>query len=197
MPFMESPARGHSPAAVAAVYPSVRDSLRRSTSEAHARLDKSLGRFNLQNLDGYRRFLEINAAALLPLEAALENAGAEQVIPDWRARSRRNAILKDLNAVDGKARPLDTSLAFNRSQILGAVYVLEGSRLGAKFLLRTIEASPDMHIANASAYLRHGVKERLWQSFLVILEREAMHTDRDEAIEGARQAFDLFIQAAA
>jgi heme oxygenase len=78
------------------------------------------------------------------------------------------------------------------------MYVLEGSRLGARYLLRTIAASADPLIAEARGYLRHGTGQPLWRSFLARLEREPMtEDDAAEAIAGARQAFAMFAEAAA
>lgn len=82
-----------------------------------------------------------------------------------------------------------------RSGVLGTMYVLEGSRLGAKFLLKTVADSADPRIGEATAYLRHGTGQRLWQSFLSKLASN--HScDEDEAIEAARSAFAAFEQAA-
>ena len=83
----QPPAHQAPPAAI----PGIRDELRRATAEAHGALDARLGAFDLARLDGYRRFLEINAAALLPLEASLEAAGVAAIFPDWPWRSRRAA----------------------------------------------------------------------------------------------------------
>ena len=46
--------------------PILRTMLRDATAADHARLDATLGALNLCKASGYRRFLEINAAALLP-----------------------------------------------------------------------------------------------------------------------------------
>ncbi|MBF2976364.1 hypothetical protein HKT52_43100, partial [Pseudomonas aeruginosa] len=50
---------------------SLRSVLKAATAADHADLDATLGTIDLSTLAGYRRFLEINAAALLPLERAL------------------------------------------------------------------------------------------------------------------------------
>jgi heme oxygenase len=82
--------------------------------------------------------------------------------------------------------------------VLGVMYVLEGSRLGAKYLLRAIDAGSDPQIAAATRYLRHGVGLRLWPNFLQTLENQPV-TPQDEAaiIAGAHLAFALFAEAAA
>jgi heme oxygenase (biliverdin-IX-beta and delta-forming) len=176
----------------------LRDRLRSATAAAHARLDAQLGAHSLQDLAGYRRFLEANAAALLPLENALVAAGVAQIFPDWELRSRRRAILDDLVRVDGKARPLPAPAPLDLGGMLGTMYVLEGSRLGAKVLLRAIAQSADPVVTNATAYLRHGAGRQLWPSFLAVLEHHAATLPGEaSAVDGALTAFDWFADAAA
>ena len=62
--------------------PILRTMLRDATAADHARLDATLGALNLCTASGYRRFLEINAAALLPLERSLKRAGVRAMLPD-------------------------------------------------------------------------------------------------------------------
>jgi heme oxygenase len=175
----------------------LREVLRHNTAEAHARLDARLGTLDLHGLSGYRRFLEANAAALLPLERALIKAGVARMFADWEMRSRREAILEDLACLGGAADELPAP-RLDVAGVLGTMYVLEGSRLGARYLLKNAEASPDPRIAAATAYLRHGAAEHLWQSFLPKLESHgAALGDQDGVIAGAQRAFDLFAEAAA
>jgi heme oxygenase len=172
--------------------------LRDATADAHARLDAQLETFDLRQLSDYRRFLEISAAALLPLEAALVEAGVERVFPDWPSRSRTRALLADLDRTGGVARPLPAPDALDFAGILGTMYVLEGSRLGARLLLEDVLQSSDAVVAGATAYLGHGAGRPLWQSFVESLERHAASLDEDtRAIAGARRAFGLFEDAVA
>src|SRR5262245_18514722 len=75
----------------------LRSLLRDATAAEHARLDAQLGALDLCTPGGYRRFLEIFAAALLPLEHSLVAAGVHDVLPDWDDRARSEAILADLS----------------------------------------------------------------------------------------------------
>jgi len=177
---------------------SLRHRLRTSTAEAHARLDRDASGYDLQRLAGYRRFLEISAAALLPLEAALVDAGVARIFPDWPARSRRHAILDDLADLDGEFDPLPPPGPLDLGGVLGTMYVLEGSRLGARLLLNTVEESADPEIVVATAYLRHGAGQGLWPSFLAALEDHAASLrDYSSAVSAAVRAFELFERAAA
>ena len=176
----------------------LRDSLREATASAHRELDAQFAAFDITSRRGYRRFLEASAAALWPLEAALDQGGVTRIFVDWPERSRRAAIAADLDRVGGSVRPLAEVRPLNRNGMLGTMYVLEGSRLGAKYLLRMIAQSADPLVAEAGAYLSHGAGRPLWRSFLDRLQREAMTADDEaEAIAGAHQAFALFAQAAA
>jgi heme oxygenase (biliverdin-IX-beta and delta-forming) len=171
--------------------------LRSVTAEAHARLDARLGAFDLTSLPGYRPFLEANAAALLPLEAALEAARVAEILPDWELRSRKAAILEDLARVGGGVAPLPTPGPFDLGGILGTMYVLEGSRLDARMLLNAVKRSADAEVLHATAFLRHGAGHHFWPSFLAVLESHAAADHEAGAIDGAMQAFAMFERAAA
>jgi heme oxygenase len=176
----------------------LRDRLREATAAAHHDLDAEFATFDLTSRNDYRRFLEANAAALLPLEAALERAGVSRLFSDWPERSRRDAIATDLARLGGAIRPMDDIAPLGRDGVLGTMYVLEGSRLGAKYLLRMIARSADPLIADSRAYLGHGAGSPLWRSFLANLERAVVSGHGEaEAIAGARQAFAMFAEAAA
>jgi heme oxygenase len=189
----QQPAHQAPPAAI----PGLRDRLKQATAEAHRDLDARLGALDLVKRDGYRRFLEINAAALLPLEAALEEAGVAAIFTDWPWRSRRAAIAADLARVRGSLRTLEAQPKLNRNAVFGTLYVLEGSRLGAKYLLRTVAHSADPVITQATAYLDHGAGQHLWPSFLHALEHQPfMPGDEPEIIAGAHLAFSVFARSA-
>jgi heme oxygenase len=176
---------------------SIRQRLRTATADAHARIDKCFGLLDLTEAGDYRRFLEVSASALLPLEAALTEVEAERILPDWAARMRTRAILADLAKLHGLAKPVRVTKPSDLGAMLGTLYVLEGSRLGARVLTGIVERSPDQDVRAATAYLRHGEQLRLWPSFLTRLEHFAARLKSDEsAIEGALAAFDAFERAA-
>lgn len=177
--------------------PGLRDRLKQATAEAHRALDTRLGALDLSRLDGYRRFLEISAAALLPLEAALEAAGVAALFGDWPWRTRRAAIAADLARVGGSLHSLENQPVLNGNAVFGTMYVLEGSRLGAKYLLRAVARAADPVIASATAYLDHGSGQRLWQSFLLTLEHQRFAPgDEAEVTESALLAFSMFARSA-
>jgi heme oxygenase len=176
-------------------FPGLRERLRDATANAHRELDAQLSSFDLTVLSGYRRFLQASAGALLPLEAALVQAGVAKMFPDWRERARSAAIAADLAQLGSAAQSTVSVPPLTRSGMLGTLYVLEGSRLGAKFLLKAVADAGDPRIGEATAYLSHGAGKRLWQSFLAKLQNDEA-CDEGEVIESARLAFAAFEQAA-
>jgi hypothetical protein len=130
--------------------------------------------------------------------SALIEAGVQRIFSDWTLRSRRRAILHDLACVGGVARPLAVPRPLDFDGVLGTMYVLEGSRLGAQVLLQAVAGSSDAAVTAATAYLRHGAGRHLWQSFLALLERHAEILRHETgAVNAARRAFDLFVDAIA
>lgn len=119
----------------------------------------------------------------------------DQVFPDWPERSRTAAIASDLAHLGATVTVAVSVPPLTRGGMLGTMYVLEGSRLGAKFLLKTVADASDPRISGATSYLRHGAGKRLWQSFVSRLESERS-CDEDEAIEAAQAAFAAFELAA-
>jgi heme oxygenase (biliverdin-IX-beta and delta-forming) len=175
----------------------LRATLRSGTADAHARLDAQLGLIDLHSLPHYRGFLEAFGKALLPLETALSASGVERTFIDWPQRARSRALLDDVSRLRGTVRPFGALGPFDFDAMLGTMYVLEGSRLGAKVLLAEVLQAPDPVVAKATAFLRHGFDSRLWQSFLQILDRNARKVgDPDKVVAAARFAFELFEVAA-
>ena len=113
--------------------------LREGTRDEHERLDALFATFALGDRDQYAAFLAAHAAALLPLEAALDAAAAERLVPDWAERRRGPAIRADLAEL-GAVVPTSVAVPAlsGDAAILGAIYVVEGSRLGGRFLARAV-----------------------------------------------------------
>lgn len=172
---------------------SLREHLRAATAEAHAALDATAGALGLQSRDGYGAFLSASAAGLAPLEAALERGGVDEWLPDWPRRARREALARDLAALDLDMPTAPDAPTPSLAFATGMLYVLEGSRLGARFLSRQVRAAdPDLPLA----YLTHGENDDLWRTFVAWMEalpKVGFRTDEAEA--GARYAFQRFSDA--
>ncbi|MDQ0326034.1 heme oxygenase [Rhodopseudomonas julia] len=177
---------------------SVRALLHAATAELHAEVEARLNPMLVQGETGYASFLRANAAAIVPVEETLEVAGIAALLSDWDMRRRSSALLDDIEAL-GAERPQPVSSPDMQGEafMLGAAYVLEGSRLGAKILTRDILADAGPRMRVASRFLRHGEGQQLWPSFVVRLEgSQAVQDAPDEAVKGAETVFALFDAAA-
>jgi len=178
---------------------SVRHLLRSATATDHAEVDSRFAMMIGRGLPGYTEFLQLSAAAIVPLEAALSEANVERILPDWKNRSRGASLRADLAdlglSVPPAARP--PSLGGDANQF-GVLYVLEGSRLGAKVLIRRLLASPGLQTLRPLRYLRHGEGLPLWPTFVEQLESSAaVRRSPADAIAGAHTAFEWFAAHAA
>jgi heme oxygenase len=176
---------------------SVRTQLRAVTADLHSKLDARLAPMVKDGDAGYARFLLCSATALLPVESTLEKANIEAILPDWPQRRRSDALRLDLQELLRPEPPIlpapeITSDAFQ----FGLVYVLEGSRLGARLILRDAQHTLSPAARSATRYLSHGQHLPLWPSFLMRLE-QSPHVRRHigQAAAGALAAFQLFLTA--
>jgi len=172
------------------------DLIRDATRTSHRRLDLALSWLDLGKPRYYAAFLRGQAEALFPLEAALERDGIARILPDWPQRARTAALEDDLIAMDVGCAPLAEPQFDGAAEMLGAVYVLEATRVSARAMLSRLAEYPDSDSIDATKYLRHGFGKRLWPSFLDVLETHpATLADPPAAVRGANIAFDMFENA--
>ncbi len=172
--------------------------LQERTSAAHGALDEIMSAFQLHDPTDYRAFLQVHGAVLPALEYCLEAAGIEKDLPDWQRRRRRHALAADLADLDAPAAAaaIEGSLPdlSDAAARMGAAYVLEGSRLGARMLLKRVPADPRF----PTRFLSHGGTERLWPRFVERLDQaHERGAARSVAVSAARRIFDLYQRAAA
>lgn len=172
------------------------DIIREATRTSHGRLDVALSRLDLAIPVYYEGFLRSQAEALFPIEAALEAGGIERHIPDWQLRVRTPALTRDLETLGIACNPLPMPDFKSSAEMLGAVYVLEASRMGERVMLARLAEHPDSEAMNATAYLRHGFGKRFWPSFLTLLENHsAAQANPAGVVRGAQIAFAMFEDA--
>jgi heme oxygenase len=176
---------------------SIRDRLRRSTAALHARVDKSMVSILQQGAEGYVRFLQTSASAILPIEHALTGANVSSLLPDWQQRTRSLALKSDLASLSAAVpanNPLSWTHLQDESYQYGVLYVLEGSRLGARVILQALRKEPSHVHGNALSYLSHGEGKPFWPTFLAHLEAsEAARTNPETAVAGALATFQMFL----
>lgn len=167
--------------------------LRTSTREDHDRVDAVFDRFDLADKADYAAFLRAQAAALLPVERALDAADAEAVIADWPERRRAYRLAQDLADLGERVMPTSAaSLELDSPEaILGALYVIEGSRLGGAMLAKRVPADLPRRYLAASDPAR-------WRALVALIDESLVtSSQREEALRAARAVFGLFEHAAA
>lgn len=167
---------------------SARAALRLGTRAEHERVDRLFGALDLALPGDYRRFLAAQAAAFLPVEASLEQAGIAAVVPDWPER-RRSCFLRDDLAALGAELPAPEAVPElgGGPEILGALYVLEGSRLGGAALRRGLPAQAPQ------SFLNHPQSPGAWRKLLETLDHSVYETATlDAALGAARTVFGCF-----
>lgn len=157
--------------------------LRQRTRDDHEAVDAAFARFDLSDRDDYAAFLGCHARVLPALEAALDPAA---LVSGWVGRSE--ALLNDLDAL-GAGRPAAPPIDLPQGEAArwGALYVLEGSRLGGAFVARQVgEGLPKAYLSAAHA-------PGGWQRILAAIEAAAEGPEWiDAAVVGARRAFAAF-----
>ena len=145
---------------------------------------------------GYSRYLR-TVRPLIAIEKALACAGVHRVFPDWDARRRSMALEYDMLRLDipawlGPPVIIGSSIG----TILGWTYVLEGSRHGARIVLRALLAAGDSDVLLATRFPRHGEGTDFWSSYQNALHRiDDSPTGIEDACTGATAAFALFLGA--
>jgi heme oxygenase (biliverdin-IX-beta and delta-forming) len=170
---------------------SPRLALRAATAAAHARLDDLLSTLDLGHPAGYAAFLLSQAPAVAAVERALDEAGAARWLDDWPGRRRWPALVQDLAAL-GLAPPpaAPGPVLSGEAEVLGAAYVLEGSRLGGALLLRSVPAGLP------AAFLRPG-NPADWRAFVSLMDKRLSSDTRlADAVPAALAVFTLFEQCA-
>jgi heme oxygenase len=170
---------------------SARFRLKAATAAAHERLDGWMSRYDLACRADYGAFLQAQAGAFMGVEDALDEADAEIHLPDWHERRRTMALRSDLNLM-GLAFPEPAQVTPFRgeAEVLGAIYVLEGSRLGGAVLIRSV---PD---GLPKSFLSSG-NPAAWRALASVLDERLSSPDRfDSAASAACSVFAVFENAA-
>ena len=167
---------------------SARAQLRAGTAVQHDRVDRLFSRLDLAQEEDYRRFLLAQTAAFLPIEGRLDAAGIAQLVPDWRSRRRADLLRADLSALGLKEPPHIPPPALDSPAAqLGAVYVLEGSRLGGAMLRRGLAESVP------HSFLSAPQNRGSWRKLLETLDMFLYRSDRlDAAMTAAKGVFQNF-----
>jgi len=171
-----------------------RFALRDFTRGDHERLDALVGHFG----DGrtYARYLEGMAAFRAPVERALSEIDLPDSFGTWRPGLIADELAQDLGDLGRHAAPDDGEfrLPADREGLLGVLYVLEGSALGARVLVRRAAALGFTAQHGARHLAAQTSRPQAWPQFVALLDGigpEGM----ERAAEAARMTFKAAIDA--
>ncbi|ANM11863.1 MULTISPECIES: biliverdin-producing heme oxygenase [unclassified Rhizobium] len=168
---------------------SLRSVLRAQTADCHGEVDELFSTFDLSNRQQYRTFLRAHARVVPAAEDALEDAGIAHLLPDWPERRRTQLLLADIGELgDPLPQPLPPPALRNDAALWGALYVLEGSKLGGALLAKSV---PD-HLPGS--YLRPQGPKGAIRIFMERLDASGID-DPAAAVSAARDVFGLFLKA--
>jgi heme oxygenase (biliverdin-IX-beta and delta-forming) len=175
--------------------------LRAATMAAHDLLDHAMqAASGWQNLGDYARFLALQHAARAPVEAWLERRAPASLRPP----PQTPLIARDLAALGEPLPPPSPDFAMtpcNRGEALGAAWVLAGSALGNRSILKQVRrasaaASPLIGAGEQawpSAFLADGAMLAFWNDLRGQIERPAIPEEAAAASRAASAVFDHFI----
>jgi len=184
---------------------SFHERLRQATSAEHRLAEQASDLLDpTMTVDGYADRLKKLYGFFQPMEAALGQAIVALGI-DWVIGVRSNLILDDLNclAIDWPAacRPSAAQPPFDlrrKTDLLGALYVVEGSALGARTIARHLQSELGLTEQSGASFFAEGGEPTVarWQRLLALLEAQAQSpADQQEIIESACRTFRRFVDA--
>ena len=177
---------------------SVLDELRQTTRIDHEAVEQlvAIDRPDF-GVHDYAAFLSGMLAAHEPFEHGWPALPQLRLwLPDLTSRAKAVLLRRDLRQLGREPVPadphLDTGDVYGASEALGALYVLEGSTLGARFVLARLVPLLGADIRGATQYLEAYGETRAerWHTFTAALESAATDAgSRAALVTGAGRMF--------
>ena len=177
------------------------DRLRSTTSQSHTNLEKlplSLSIVNPAVTEKeYAHYLSLMHDLVKDAEVNIFPLLSD-IVPDLGQRNKALIIEKDLNILGQSksdySRPLSVeAVGSTPAFALGIMYVIEGSTLGGRFILKNITEALGHTAEHGAAYFAGygNATGSRWKSFLnMMVQYEEEHGREDDIIAGANYAFD-------
>ncbi|BCW87008.1 hypothetical protein sos41_01340 [Alphaproteobacteria bacterium SO-S41] len=167
--------------------------LRDKTAPSHRALEGMVG--PLDTIPAYSHFVEGLYRGRQPVESWLKNLAWPELFKDWRPILIGPALAKDLADLDRPLPPLApfTPPGATVSDLLGVLYVLEGSSLGARVVLRQALAL-GLDAGFGARHLALQASDGGWPHFVRLLD-SADHPDMERVGRAAVATFDAMHQA--
>lgn len=178
--------------------------LRKNTLDLHNQLQSSVPFVRLMSTnpsqDDYLQVLQILLHCYRIFENPLRQR-LQQYIPDYDYVPRLPLLHRDLlqfQSIGYLSEVVETFELNSQAQMLGMLYVVEGSVLGSKKLTDHLQNHLNSEKLHAMAFytLDGNIDRHDWNTTQTVLCRNLLTADdiRD-AVDGARQLFRLFINA--
>ncbi len=182
--------------------PSFLENLRRKTAQSHNNLEelpisKSIMNPLVTKAD-YALYLDVMHDVVKDVEENIFPA-LNGIITDLSARTKHQLLENDLKVLGHSknsthVKPLSNGIDNPSAAFaLGILYVLEGSTLGGRILLKNINTALGYDIANGATYFAgYGSQTgSQWKNFLAMLtEYENQNNNADEIIAGADYCYN-------
>lgn len=168
--------------------------LRGATMAAHDLLDAAMqAASGWQTCSDYARFLALQHAARVPLEAWLDAHAPDGLRPPPQS----GLLAKDLAALGHPLpapAPALTRLSSHPGTALGAAWVLAGSALGNRAIAKAVARIGGG--AWPAAFLGDGAMMDFWQGLRARIERPALAAEAEGAAAAAAAVFAHFLAVA-
>lgn len=181
--------------------PAFLNNLRTATSESHTALEalpvsESILKADVTDLD-YTHYLNLMRDVVKDAEENIFPI-LNNVVTDLESRNKTHLIEADLNALGAVTETAEKPLSEGIDSLtvpfaLGVLYVVEGSSLGGRVILKNINTVLGHDAENGAAYFSGygGQTGSRWKAFLdVLVSYESANNAGDEIIAGANYAFD-------
>jgi len=175
---------------------SVAQQLKKQTATAHADSENMLMPFlnSIRNSDDYARILKMFYGFFAPLENRIAGWVSTGILADIHERRNASLIIEDLKAIGTNTEelPLASQLPEINSiaSALGAMYVLEGSTLGGRFIAKMLAKNEALAVSSGHLNFFNGYGEQTgdkWKSFITLVNN---YPDQvEELIAAANETF--------
>ena len=173
--------------------------LRQQTAEQHQQLERELEiEAQLRDLQSYRRLLEAFYGWWKPWENQVARYCSPELLHFFEPRRKAQSLEADLgflglSATEIEAIPLAQVAVFRSdAQLLGSMYVTEGSTLGGQIISRMIEPQLGLRDGRGYSFYRsYGTSVgSMWREFGDFFNAKLQPEDLPSAVESAKQTFE-------
>ena len=168
----------------------MRNELRKTTREAHDRLDQLASGLPVVSRATYIAFLQAQGRARLAAESAFRHTTPTHLV---RPPVQGHLIRTDLEELGVQLQPAGMVLTFASScEALGAAWVIAGSSLGNRAMLVQRQKAG---LSGAERFLSDPRMPAYFKDVLVALEEPRDARSQRDVLSGAHNCFSLFERA--